>query len=329
LVISDHPRISGRTKTRVLECIRELGYRPDPVARALVTGRSSLIGLVVPDTANPFFADIFRGAEHAAREKGYHILLNNGSYRLDDEEKRVGELLDLKIGGLIASPPLSDARQIRRSMWTRLHERQFPLVLLNRDVEPGIFHQISPDNLQGVRLSTDLLVRLGHKRVAYISGTPEILPVCQRLAAYKQFAAQFGFDRDARLIETSSFTARGGYEACQRLWRRLRRKPTAIMALTDTIAAGALKYLREAGVNVPGDVSLMGFDGTPQSEFSLIGITTIEMPIYEMGRKAVEILDQAIKHPAGTPQSVTMPVRLIERESTGPVRSITRVTKIR
>jgi LacI family transcriptional regulator len=318
LVISDHPRISARTKTRVLKCIHELGYRPDPVARALVTGRSNLIGLVVPDTANPFFADIFRGAEHAARKKGYHILLNNGSYELKAEEKRVGELLDLKVAGLIISPPLAEARQIRRSMWTRLRQRRFPLVLLNRDVEPGVFHQVSPDNIEGVRLSADLLARLGHKRVAYISGTPDVLPVRQRLAAYQEFASQFGFEGDARLIETSPFTARGGYDACRRLWRACRRKPTAIMALTDTMAAGVLKFLGEVGVKVPEEASVMGFDGTPQSEFSLIGITTIEAPLFEMGCNAVEMLDQAIKRPEREPESVIMPVRLVERASTGP-----------
>jgi DNA-binding LacI/PurR family transcriptional regulator len=329
LVISDHPRISKETKARVWACIREIGYRPDPVARALVTGQSNLIGLVVPDTSNPFFADIFRGAEHAARDKGYHILLNNGSYRLDMEEKRVRELLDLKVAGLIVSPPFAHASQIRRSMWARLRERRFPLVLLNRDVESGIFHQISPDNVEGVRLSTKLLAALGHQRVAYISGTPEILPVRQRLVAYQESAVEYGFDHDPKLIERSPFTAIGGYEACQRLWRKCRRKPTAIMALTDTVAAGALKFLSQRGVKVPDDVSLMGFDGTPQSEFSLISITTIETPLYDMGRKAVEMLDEAIKNPAGTPQSLTMPVRLIQRESTGAARRSSKATGAR
>jgi DNA-binding LacI/PurR family transcriptional regulator len=319
LVVNDHPRISARTKVRVWRCIRELGYRPDPIGRALVTGRSSLIGLLVPDTGNPFFADIFRGAEDAAREKGYHILLNNGSYRLDLEEQRVEELLDLKVGGLIVGPAFTDARQARRAVWERLRKTRFPVVLLNRQMEPAAFHQVSPDNVQGVRLSSEHLASLGHTRVAYISGIPEVLPVRQRLAAYKECAARLGFAREAGLIETSPFTATGGYEACRRLWRRLRRKPTAIMALTDTVATGVLKFLSSEGVKVPDDVSLMGFDGTPQAQFSLIGISTIEAPLYEMGKKAVQMLDQAIKAPTGELASVVLPVRLVVRESTGPV----------
>lgn len=99
------------------------------------------------------------------------------------------------------------------------------------------------------------------------------------------------------------------------------------MALTDTMAAGVLKFLGEAGVKVPEDVSVMGFDGTPQSEFSLIGITTIEVPLFEMGCKAVEMLDQAIKRPAGAVESVTIPVRLVERESTAPARVVSRRVK--
>lgn len=318
LVISGHPRISAETRARVWECIRELDYRPNPVARALVTGRSNLIGLVVPDTANPFFADVFRGAEHAARDHGYHILLNNGSYELKAEEGRVRELLDLKVAGLIVSPPLNDVRQIKRAAWVRLREQRFPLVLLNRDVPSGIFHQISPDNIEGVRLSVELLARLGHRRVAYISGVPDVLPVRQRLAAYKRFAAERGFDLDAPLFEKSPFTIRGGYEASRRLWQRNRgRQPTAVMALTDTMAVGALKFFGEAGVRVPDDVSLMGFDGTPSSEFSLIGISTVEAPLYEMGRRAVEMLAHAITKPHENPRNEIMPVRLIERASTG------------
>jgi LacI family transcriptional regulator len=142
--------------------------------------------------------------------------------------------------------------------------------------------------------------------------------VRQRLAAYKERAACLGLAREPGLIETSPFTATGGYEACQRLWRRFRRKPTAIMALTDTVATGVLKFLSSEGVRVPDDVSLMGFDGTPQAQFSLIGISTIEAPLYEMGRKAVQMLDQAIKYPGGELASVLLPVRLVVRESTGP-----------
>jgi LacI family transcriptional regulator len=318
LVVNDHPRISAQTKARVWQCIQELGYRPDPIGRALVMGRSSFLGLIVPDTSNPFFADIFRGAEDAARERGYQILLNNGSNQLDVEEQRIEELLELKIGGLIAGPAFTNPRQVRRTVWQRLHNQGFPVVLLNREMQAPLFHQISPDNAQGVRLSAELLAGLGHTRVAYISGIPQVLPVRQRLAAYQECAARLGFDRAAGLIDASPFTALGGYEACRRLWRRLRRKPTAIMALTDTVATGVLKYLSSEGVRVPEDVSLMGFDGTPQSEFSLIGISTVEIPRYEMGRRAVDLVDRAIANPGGEPESVVLPVHLVVRESTGP-----------
>jgi LacI family transcriptional regulator len=320
LVVNDHPRISKETKKLVWSAIQELEYRPDPTARALATGRSNLLGFIVPEMSNLYFAEIFRGAEAYARERGYHLLLNNGSYDLKVEEQRIQDLLDLKIGGLVVSPAFTDARQTSRTIWKDLRNDNFPIVLINRHMQPPIYHQISADNTEGVRLAMEHLAQLGHRRVAYITGEPRVLPVRQRMKAFQDFLTHFGFENDPSLVESSTFTIQGGYESARRLWGKASKKPTAIMALSDTVALGILKFLQESGIDVPGEVSLMGFDGTPIAEFSLIGISTIETPLYDMGRQAITILEQVMQSRVKNLQNVMLPVRLIERGSTGPVK---------
>jgi len=255
-----------------------------------------------------------------ARKKGYHILLNNGTYDVKVEEQRVRELLKLKIGGLLVGPAFVNTRQAMRLIWKDLRDRNFPVVMVNRHMDRQLFHQISPDNGLGVRLSTETLAQLGHRRVAYITGTSKVLPVRQRLKAFERCAREFDFDWSDKLIESSDFTSKGGYNAAARLWRRLRCKPTAIIALNDAVAAGVLKFLTERDIKVPDDVSLMGFDGTTHSEFSLIGISTIVTPLYEMGRQAVELIDAAMNDRVDALQNVVLPVELVLRESTAPAK---------
>lgn len=321
LVIHDHPRIPEKTKEMVWEKIRELGYRPDKTARALATGRSNLIGFIVPDISNTYFAEIFHGAEETATKHGYHLLVNSGSYNLKLEEERIRDLLDLKVGGLITSPAFTQEKQIETPIWKEIREQEIPVVLLNRRLTPPVIHQISVDNELGVHLSMDHLARLGHRRVAYISGKPDILPVRQRLKAFKKMQPEFGFSLGSDLIGSSPFTMEGGYESCKELWARLKAKPTAIMCLNDTVALGVLRFLTEQGVRVPHDISIIGYDGTANSKYSHIALTTIESPQFEIGMRAVETLLGVIENKTEGVQNIILEPQLVVRESTGPRKS--------
>lgn len=318
LALRDHPRIGQTTKDKVLALAARMGYEPDRVARSLATGRSSLIGVMVPDSTNAYYAEVIRGIEAAARSAQLDVVLANGSYDLDLEAARIREMAQIRVAGVIAAPAFNSERPKLEGAWLDLREGSLPFVLVNRQLNPPIFHQVSADNVDGMRLAVEAIAALGHRRVAYLRGVHMTVPTRQRLRAFRHFARIHHFDNDPGLLDFSDIGPRAGYEACKRLWSKLRKKPTAILTLSDAEAFGVLRSLSELNVRVPQDVSVMGFDGFELAAFSQISLSTIETPMYEIGKRTVEVLIETINNPHPCPQNVVLPVRLRLRESVGP-----------
>jgi DNA-binding LacI/PurR family transcriptional regulator len=177
---------------------------------------------------------------------------------------------------------------------------------------------VAADYMGGVVMLAQALAERRHRRVGYISGHPAVLPFRQRLATFKRCVREHGFDEDESLFESGELTCAGGYSACKRLWAANRRKPTAIVASSDTTAVGILRYLDEAGIDVPGGVSIASFDGTPFADFTHRSLTTVATPMYEIGRQAFGTLLEAMKGGLSEPRSLILPVELRLRESIGP-----------
>jgi LacI family transcriptional regulator len=320
LALRDSARISPATKERVRAAMKELKYEPNQVARSLATGASNLIGVIVPNSSDAYYAEVIRAVEDAASAAGYHVLLGNGSYRVEQYAERARAMLALNVRGLITAPPFTGERPQLPPFWQELKESNFRVVLINRQLKPPLFDQVAADYVDGVRMVVEALAERGHRRVAYISGHPAMLPIRQRLAAFKQCAKRQGFDSDAALFETSDLTFAGGCEAARRLWAANKNKPTAIVAFSDVVAVGVLRFLDEAGVDVPGEVSVVGFDGTPVGEFTHKSLSTVATPMYEIGRRAFALLREAMEGGDAAPQSVILPVELKLRESVGAAR---------
>lgn len=320
LALRDHPRISKATKERIQKLIKELKYEPDQVARALVVGRSNLIGVIVPNSSDPYYSEVFMGIEDGVRGANYHVLLANGSYDLEGYAQRVKEMMGQRVGGILIAPPFYRERPELPGFLKDLHERGFPVVLINRRLKPAIFHQVSADYTAGVRMAVETLASLGHHRVAYVSGEPALLPIRQRLADFRRQAAHHGFDNDASLLVTGPLTPAGGYDACRRLWATVERKPTAVVTFSDSVAMGALRFLLDEKVQVPAEVSLISFDGIAASEYMHPSITTVATPMYEIGKRAFQLLLDAAENKFQEPQNVVLPVKLIPRESVGVAR---------
>jgi DNA-binding LacI/PurR family transcriptional regulator len=318
LALRDHPRISEATKARVRKLIEQVKYEPDRVARALVMGKSSLIGVIVPNSSDPYYSEVFKGIEDAARALNYHVLLSNGSYDMNAYAQRVKEMKSLRVDGIIVAPPFTQERPKLKGIWQELRETGYPLVLVNRHLKPALFHQVSADYNAGVRMTVETLAAMGHRRVAYISGEPAVLPIRQRLAAFKRYARKYGFQADPTLFETGALTLHGGYDACSRLWNAGRKHPTAIVTFSDTVGVGALQFLNEQHIRVPGEVSLASFDGTVTSEFTQPKLTTVSTPMYEVGQEAFELVSGAVQGKYSSPQDLLLPVRLLIRDSAAP-----------
>ena len=256
LALRDHPRISAPTKDRVRAVMKELNYEPNQVARALATGKSNLIGVIVPNSSDPYYAEVIRAIEDAARAAGYHVLLANGSYEIESYSERVKDMIALHMRGIIAAPPFISEKPKLPQFWQDLLHGDFDVVLINRQLKPPIFHQVAADYIDGVRMVVEKLAELGHRRVAYISGRPAMLPIRQRLAAFKRGAKKYGFEDDPKLFAIAELSFAGGYEAGQRLWESLQQKPTAIVTFSDVVAVGLLRWLDVTGIAVPAEVSV-------------------------------------------------------------------------
>ncbi|HQR35947.1 MAG TPA: LacI family DNA-binding transcriptional regulator [Blastocatellia bacterium] len=317
LALRDHPRIPPQTKRRIREAMDKLGYKPSHVARALATGKSNLLGVIVPNSSDHYYAEVIRAIEDQASSENYQVLLANGSYEMERYTERVRDMMGLHVGGIIAAPPFISEKPKLPPFWQSLirKEADFDVVLINRELRPAIFHQVAADYTAGVKLVIDTLARYGHRRVAYVSGRPAMLPIRQRLAAFKRFARLQGFALDAQLIEHCDLTFAGGYEAGKRLWAANASKPTAIVAFSDVVAVGLLRFFDELGIAVPGEVSVVSFDGTAVGEFTHISLTTVVTPMYEIGTQAYRMLVGAMNNEFTEVQRRILPVELKVRES--------------
>lgn len=321
LALRDNPRISQVTKARIRKAIKSMGYKPNQLARALATGKSNLIGVIVPNSSDHYYAEVIRAIEDSASSANYHVMLANGSYKMERYIDCVRDMMGLHIGGIIAAPPFTAEKPRLPAFWKGLVRSDFQVVLVNRELRPPIFHQVAADYCDGVRLVVEALVERGHRRVAYISGKPAMLPIRQRLAAFKRLARNHGLDADENLIEYSDLTFAGGYEAGSRLWSQLADKPTAVVAFSDVVAVGLLRFLDQAGVAVPGDVSIVSFDGTAVGAFTHTTLTTVSTPMYEIGREAFKLLIGAMDGKFSEPQNIILPVQLLLRESIGTAKN--------
>jgi LacI family transcriptional regulator len=322
LALRDSQRISAPTKERVRAAMKELHYEPNQVARALATGKSNLIGVIVPNSSDHYYAEVIRAIEDAASAVGYHVLLANGSYEMERYAERVKDMIALHMRGIIAAPPFLSERPKLPAFWQDLIKSDFDVVLVNRQLKPPIFHQVAANYVDGVRMVAAKLAELGHTRVAYISGQPAMLPIRQRLVAFKRYAKKFGFDDDATLFECADLSFRGGYEAGQRLWASRRKKPTAIVTFSDVVAVGLLRFLERTGIAVPTNVSVASFDGTAVGEFTHTTLSTVHTPMYEIGQQAFQLLLGAMAGQYREPQSLILPVQLKLRESIGKADGI-------
>jgi LacI family transcriptional regulator len=277
------------------------------LARALQTGRTSILGLSLPDVTNPFYAEIIRGAENAAAEAKFTLLLLDGQESDIVERQGLERALATVEGLVLASSRLSDAA-------IRTTAKQKPMIVLNRHVTD--VPSVVTDNAAGVRLACEHLAALGHRGITYVAGPEASWADGARWRGLRAAAAELGLV--SRRIGPFAPTVPGGAKASQSLCRHL---PTAVLAYNDQIAVGILRSLRQMHVTVPGDVSIVGFDDIFASSLVTPALTTIAAPLRRMGAIAVKNLLAMLS--GASPRSsdpLVVPTRLIERESTGPAR---------
>ncbi|HET8795722.1 MAG TPA: LacI family DNA-binding transcriptional regulator [Arthrobacter sp.] len=314
--LSKPGRISASTEKRIQDAARKLNYRVNPIARALPTGRTQTIGLIVADITNPMIFDVVRGAERSAGERDYTLVLAE-SEESSETELRAAMRLTRTVDGLVlASTRLAD-EQIQQLAALK------PVVLINRELD-GIFSVVA-DVDQGIAEAVRHLKQLGHSRVVYLAGPEQSWMSQRRLERLRQRCSWSNIQVDS--IASTSPTVDGGRRAAHQVYAAA---TTAVIAYNDLLAIGLMQELQDAGVNVPRDLSIIGFDNIFGSDFTSPPLTTIKSPLLEAGTRAfdslVEVLDGGTSGLAtpgddgGTARPVPLGTELIIRGSTGPAR---------
>jgi LacI family transcriptional regulator len=315
-VVNGSPYVSAHTREKVWKAIRSSGYQPHAAARSLVTNRTGIISVIIPEAVNTLFSDPFfplslRGATDACNARQYQLMLSLFTASAERQEmyRRVtySGLVD---GVIVASSPLDDP------LVADLQEDQIPFVSIGRHPDEGV-HYVDVDNVGGARMATEHLIRLGHRRIATITGPLNTVAGQDRLTGYRQALEARGIPVEHELIVEGDFAEGSGRAAAQRL---LSVSPSAIFAASDMMAIGALRAARDAGLHIPQDIGLVGFDDVPAASVIEPALTTVRQPIESLGSMAVEMLLDILDNgrDARSPtHRIVLPTELIVRASCG------------
>jgi DNA-binding LacI/PurR family transcriptional regulator len=302
--------LSPAARAAVDAAVRDLGYRPNKVARSLVTRSTQTLALMLPDITNPFYPGLVAGVQEAARRRGHLVLLCTADGDPDGEATYLDLLRERLVDGALV-----DGLALRGERLAAIVRSGFPIVSLDRELDAEGVALVRADHEGGARQATEHLLGLGHRRIAHVTGTDGLGITAARLAGYRGALAAAGVKARKRLVAEGDFTEAGGAAAVRRLLEAGERF-TAVFAANDLSAVGALRALRECGLRVPRDVSVVGFDDVALCEWVVPSLTTVRQPAGAIGARATELLLDLVAGQEEPQGPVVLPTELVERAST-------------
>src|SRR5882672_1121385 len=310
-VVNGSTQVKEETRGRVQRAIDELDYVPNRLARGLTSSKSGTIGLIVPDVVNPFFTMVLRGAEAAARRAGYRLLVCDSENDSRREREYIEDLVSYRVDGPLVAP----ASERSKAGLLPLLRRGFPFVLIDRSIIDLKCDSVQSDNVAGARRLTEHLIRIGHRRIAHLVGSDDNSTSRERLQGYREALEAASIKYSDELLFHTSVDRIGGYRAVQAMLA-IKLLPTAIFAVNNMTAVGAMQALREKGLAVPGDIGLVCFDDVEHLAVLSPFLTVMDQPAETFGILASQLLVERIDGKGGaTERHIVLQSELIVRES--------------
>ena len=312
-VLNDTCPVQEEKRQLVLEASETLGYTPNPAARSLLGKKTGGLGVLLPFVGAEFFSEFLTGLDQAAQENEFFLVVST-SHRHLDEFNAAMQAMNKRVDGLIIMAPELNAQDAES-----ISKAEGPIVFVNTYMDQHPFDVINFDNYGGAYTLTRHLLALGHRRIALIKGPVNARDAQERARGYRAAMAEEGLIDTAALEFEGEFTHDAGYAATKMIVRTPSR-PTAIVAANDYCAAGAMHALHEAGIAMPDEMAVAGFDGIVSSQYALPPLTSVRVPMREIGFQAVSRLVDRVRgnEVAEAPQQHIVPVELVVRQSTGP-----------
>jgi LacI family transcriptional regulator len=319
-VINNRYDVSEETRLKVLATIEKLGYQPNAIARGLASRRSRTLGLVTFDFTDYFFTCVVTGAEAEAHRHGYFFILGNSRCDPSEEPTYLRLLTERHVEGVLfareGTP--NDLHHLQS-----LHQSGVPVVVTGFYDPNANLNLVDVNNFAGGYRATRYLIETGHQKIALITGPVSNQAAQDRRRGYLQALAEAGLAYNPQLEAEGNYLHQSGYDAMVQILQR--GQPfSAVFASNDRMAIGAIYALHQAGLHVPGDISVVGFDDVPEAEFSIPPLTTIRQPMIRVGEEAVKLLIERIENPGLPPRLIQLDIELVKRQSVAPPRSFER-----
>jgi LacI family transcriptional regulator len=316
-VVNETRPVSPAVRDRVLAAMVQLGYQPNALARSLRRKQTHTLGMIVPDSANPFFAEVARGIEDASFQLGYSAILCNSEGDPARERFYLDLLSKKQVDGIVLVAAGETSGQDLPP-----HVREIPMVVIDRAVVGLQVDCILADNAGGGRLATRHLVELGHRRIGCVAGPDGLTPSTERLQGYRRALQEASLPADEALVVRGDFHDQGGFDGALRLLE-LPHPPTAIFACNDLMAIGAVAAALRAGRSVPSTLSVVGFDDIHLSAFLNPPLTTVAQPKFRLGELACRLLSERLADRSLAPRHQLLGVQLVLRQTTAPPPAVT------
>jgi LacI family transcriptional regulator len=311
-VLSGHPHVAEGTRARVLAIIEQTGYLPNMLARGLVTRRTRTIGLIVSNITNQFYPELIEAVSVIAADQGQSIVLGNTQQIPERQRDYLRLLIERRVDGIILTSTMLDAPYV-----DELIGRRYPIVLVNRVTAANGGDSVTIDNEAGARAAIAHLLALGHRRIAYLRGLPGTSTNRDRERGYTAALQSAGIPVDPELLLPGDYTPETARALAQGVASRTNR-PTAVLCADDGSAFGFLDGLADAGLRVPEDCAVVGFDDVREAAYRAIGLTSIRQPVKLMAAHATErLFDRIAGGGTAEPRHVVLPAELIVRRSCG------------
>lgn len=314
-VVNGYAHVNTSTRARVQATMLELGYVAHVTARALASGRTQAVGLLAQEIDNPFFSAVIKGVDQEISSANYDLLLCTTHSRREKEAEYVARLAHGMVDGLLIVLPTRLPDYV-----AHLRAENYPFVLIDHDSDAPGCNVVNAANRAGAREGIAHLIGLGHRRIGFISGRADVGASHERCAGYRDALRDAGLPWDDALVVEGDFLEARGYAAAGELLA-LPDPPTAIFASSDMAAFGVLGAAHDAGLQVPRDLSVLGFDDIVEASYPGAALSTVRQPLREMGRVAVQRLLSLLADPSQPPARVVMDTELVIRQTTAAPRA--------